>query len=301
MAKKKLLIFRFPGNGSERMECTDWVVRQCVGYKDSPDIEMLFPDRIQDTPIDMVRNNAVLKARKAGADYLVMVDNDIEPDYAVPGVCRDHRDLDPEQKQFLATSLAFMRRVEGPSIVAAPYCGPPPDESVYVFDWKFRSNVERPDFTGSIEMIDRNDAAHRVGIQQVAALPTGLMVIDMRAFDVNPKGPWFYYETACPSWSRKASTEDVTFSRDMSLCGVPIYCNWDSWAKHWKTVGVKKPMRAAADIVNPRIAKIVAQGYGRHERTEFPSQDIPAFPDWLPPSGLPVAPGTAKAPVVQVG
>lgn len=296
--KKKLLIHRFPGNGSERMECVNWLVNACVGYKDSPDIEVLFPRFRQDTPIDMVRNEAVLAARRLGADYLCLVDSDIEPDYQCGGFA-PAADFQPDAKQFLPSSLKFLRSLPGPAVVAAPYCGPPPAEYVYVFDWDWTGNVERPDFRGKIEMIPRNDAAHRTGFQQVAALPTGLMLIDMRVFDIVP-GPWFYYETDCPNWSRKASTEDVTFSRDCAMCRVPIYCNWDSWCRHWKTVGVGKPLRASMDIVNPRIAEIVAAGYRRDERVKFVGQDAPAWPDWLPQS-LPVGGASKKAPVVMVG
>ena len=299
--RKSLLIVRFPGDGTERQECVDWLVNCAWAWKDSPDIELLPPVRLKDTPIDMVRNLAVMKAKKMKADYLVMVDNDIEPDYQC-GRSGNTTDFNPEAKQFLASSIAFLEKLDRPAIIAAPYCGPPPESPVYVFDWEWTGDVEGDgDFKGKLAMIPRNDAAHRVGIQQVAAIPTGLVLIDMRVFETLP-APWFYYETATKEWTKKASTEDVTFSRDAAICGIPVYCNWDAWCRHWKSIGVGKPLRASVDIVHPKIQKIVAEGFQRGDRYSAVSTE-PEWPGWLTPgeTKIPVLGDSKKSPVVMVG
>ncbi|MEK0126623.1 hypothetical protein, partial [Bordetella pertussis] len=90
-------------------------------------------------------------------------------------------------------------------------------------------------------MYSRAEASQFTGIGEVAALPTGLIMYDMRIFDMlEPKDenskPWFYYEWADKYQSEKASTEDVSATRDMSLVGQqvlgysPVFCAWDSWA-----------------------------------------------------------------------
>jgi hypothetical protein len=113
-----------------------------------------------------------------------------------------------------------------------------------------QSENGNPDF--QLEMYDRHTAYKMAGIQECAALPTGLIMYDMRAFElteprsVNDK-PWFYYEWNNHYCSEKASTEDVTQTRDLSMAGVqklgynPLYCNWDAWAGHWKPKCVGKP------------------------------------------------------------
>jgi hypothetical protein len=84
----------------------------------------------------------------------------------------------------------------------------------------------------------------------------------MRCFDLteprcDSDKPWFYYEWADKYCAAKASTEDVTQTRDLSMVGTqklgysPVYCNWDAWAGHWKPKCVGKPqVLAAKDISN---------------------------------------------------
>ena len=104
----------------------------------------------------------------------------------------------------------------------------------------FARTASRTAFRFKVTNVSRFDAAERKGIQRAAALPTGLMLIDMRG--VKRLGDErFYYEWTDKTASAKASTEDVTFSRDLSLNGIKMYCNWDSWAGHWKSIRVAKP------------------------------------------------------------
>lgn len=127
-----------------------------------------------------------------------------------------------------------------PATIAAPYCGPPPHECVYVFRWASKSSGDaEPSFR--LEMFDRDDAARKTGIEEVAALPTGLILYDMRVFKTLPP-PWFKYEWTDQYETHKASTEDVYQTRNASLMGLPQFCTWDCWAGHIKTKTVTKPV-----------------------------------------------------------
>ena len=126
-------------------------------------------------------------------------------------------------------------------MIAAPYCGPAPVEEVYAFKWaQTETGGGNPNF--KVANYDRYDAAGYKGILPAAALATGLMLIDMRAVKRLPH-PRFYYEWTNEKQTHKASTEDVTFSRDLYLRGVPLYVNWDAWAGHHKLKLVPRPER----------------------------------------------------------
>jgi len=113
-------------------------------------------------------------------------------------------------------------------------------------------------------MYDRHTAVKMAGIQECAALPTGLIMYDMRVFELTePKSPedkpWFYYEWKDHFCADKASTEDVTQTRDSSLVGTqklgynPVFCNWDAWAGHWKPKCVGKPVFIDAKGVSQKM------------------------------------------------
>ena len=192
---------------------------------------------INTTPIDMGRNIAVENALAHRADYLLMIDSDMAPDLYVDVQGKPHPQH-PAAKRFFASSLDWMLGRPEPTVVAAPYCGPPPHENVYVFRWgNKRSGCPGPQF--GLEQYSRFEAAGLTGIQEAAALPTGLMLIDMRVF-AGWTPPWFYYEFN-RSCTEKQTTEDVAFSRDLLVRGFKGYCNWDAWAGHVKRVVVGKP------------------------------------------------------------
>jgi hypothetical protein len=155
------------------------------------------------------------------------------------------------------------------------------------------------------------------GIQHCAALPTGLIMFDMRAFDLTePKAKqaglldrlmapieqqfsdkvpvtlaqtrefaqrcldakqdaensWFYYEWTDQYQSEKASTEDVTATRDIASHGTlelgynPLRVNWDAWAGHWKVKCVDKPVRITSEDVNTKLIRAARNGQSRNMR-----------------------------------
>lgn len=198
-----------------------------------------------DTPITMERNRALSDAQENGIDFVFFLDTDTIPDLYV---------RESWAKPFWKSSFDFamdsLARKGLPTVVAAPYCGPSPHSCVYVFDWvNFRNPGLQPDGRDvacdfALEMVPRHEAANRRGIQPAAALPTGCMLIDMRA--VKPlKHPYFDYEWSDQRAIKKASTEDVYFTRNLNYVwadhGVVCFCNWDAWAGHVKQEIVGKP------------------------------------------------------------
>ena len=251
--------FSYGGNGgisSEVPDIREWMVPGVTELSKDPRVEAVRIWNLADTPITMTRNRSVLMAREYGIDFLVMVDSDMKPDMYVG---------QEGAKKFLQSSFDFLveHYAKGPAVVGAPYCGPPPNENVYVFRWQnLQSENANPDF--QLEMYDRNTAPKLAGIQECAALPTGLIMYDMRAFALTePKAegdkPWFYYEYTSKFQEDKASTEDVTMTRDLALVGIqklgynPVYCNWDAWAGHWKPKCVGKPMCVQSKDISGKL------------------------------------------------
>ncbi len=264
MKKYKLSIARFPGSGSERMETVGWLIKTIRQADKDPRIEDIHSIVVADTPITASRNKAVLQAKANGSDYLLMVDSDMRPDLPYPGA-----------KPFWDVAWEFMmeRREKEedhdefdsfpPATIAAPYCGPPPDECVFIFRWtSSQSDNPNPDFR--LELYDRDHAAIMSGIQEAAALPTGLILYDMRVFDVLPH-PWFRYEFD-EYESEKHTTEDVYQTRNASLLGLPQMVAWDSWAGHLKTKMVGKPNLVTRDHVHSSLVKAVKRGIDSTDR-----------------------------------
>jgi hypothetical protein len=230
-------------------------MKQGVEWYNDPRIHTLFTWQKDDTPITMSRNAAIEAAKECGADFVLMVDSDMCPDTPVAyGIAQ------PFWKSSFDFALA-QRAAGKPCCVGAPYCGPPPHENIYVFLWR---NVESncPDSVRNMALCQytRDDAARMTGIREVAALPTGLIIIDMQGMKrIAP--PYFYYEFNEPLQSKKQSTEDVTFTRDLSIRGVPQFCNWDAWAGHWKWKCVGKPEPITSAWVSDKIKQAVMSDF----------------------------------------
>lgn len=274
MTERKLdlafAFFSYGGNGgisSEHPDVRNWAVKTVAWCKQQNRIGEIYHCTISDTPITMSRNYAVERAKHCGADILVMVDSDMAPDIDLG--------YEPYVEPFFQSAFDFIhkRYDVGPTVVGAPYCGPPPHENVYVFRWaNWQNGSANPDMR--IEAYSREEAAVRSGFETVAALPTGLIAFDMRAFDlVDP--PYFYYEYTDKTESAKASTEDVTATRDIAMHGLlklgysPIFVNWSAWAGHWKPKCVDKPKLISADHVSSKYREAVLRGSKSHERLIF--------------------------------
>lgn len=267
MPKYRVMFARFPQHKHEDSECVDWLVQTAVDITKDERFALVghkpFPaagHRISDTPITMTRNQMFRIALGLKIDYLILVDSDMAPD-----LCLQDEHFDPRAKPFWQSSIEFMLQHHGPCVVAAPYCGPPPVENIYVFQWADQQS-DHPNADHQIVQYTREQAALMSGIVEAAALPTGLMIIDMRAIEML-EPPYTYYE-----WKNdllqdeKASTEDVAFTRDLSLLGVKQYCNWDAYAGHNKRKTVGKPRPICADMVAKKLHAGILSGRERGDR-----------------------------------
>jgi hypothetical protein len=227
-------------------------------------IEAFWEYEISDTPITMTRNRVIEVARKQGADILVMVDSDMHPDV--------HLKDDPFAKPFFETAFKeiYEHYDAGPLVIGAPYGGAPPHENMFVFTWSAKANMG-DESAFELRQYTREEAQEMLGLQECAALPTGLIAYDMRVFDCIEK-PYFQYEWSDDSASQKASTEDVQNTRDLSLGCIrkhgynPLRCAWSSWAGHYKVWCVKRPRKYTADDVSRNLANAVTRGLRRDER-----------------------------------
>ena len=274
--KVRLALFCYAGNGmysSIHPSIAGWLASSLAELSADQRVEGVDHVIYSDTPITMTRNLAVVEARRDKVDVLVMVDSDQQPDW--------HLDR-PGSKPFISSSFNFLyeRYQRGPHVVMAPYCGGPPQQVVFVFQWANWTD-EHPDQDMRLVKYGRKEASQLGGIQECAAGPTGLSMFDMRIFDVTEppdtddeerwKG-WFYYEYRDKYACQKGSTEDVTATRDMSLIGCrelgynPVYCNWDAWAGHWKPLCVGKPIPIASQQVSRRFRDGAVNGINRNEQ-----------------------------------
>lgn len=230
---------------------------------------------ISETPITMSRNMAVKNAQQGKYDLLLMIDSDLVPDLNLG--------LAPWAKPFWDTSFDFVyqRLLEGkPSVVAAPYCGPPPDpryggyENPYVFKWETFCTDDNKDQQGlRLIGLSRQEAflMRGTGIREAGALPTGLILYSMGAFDLM-QPPYFKYEWTDKTESQKGSTEDVYNTREISLAGCHkyghniVFCNHDAWAGHCKTKIVGTPDELTATHVSASFAKAVMGGMEADDR-----------------------------------
>lgn len=261
MPKYRILMAEFPGDCRTHQDTANWVGDTRLMWDRDPDIGRGNHGRWHKatTPVTSSRNMALAFAEREGYDYLLMVDNDVCPDlnYA-------------DAKPFWSSSWEFAKAHDGPCVIAAPYCGPPPFEMPYVFTWADQQ-TDDPNPNFQLNAYSRPHAATMRGIQRAAALPTGLMLIDMRGIR-KLRHPRFYYEwkedgPACEHCGVKkpgpqierASTEDVSFSRDLEASGVPIYCNWDAFAGHWKPKRVERPQVLPADVIPHQLQDRAAE------------------------------------------
>lgn len=268
-----IVFFNYGSNGGLRAEVPDirqWAVRTVLAAKSDPRIEEVLTHDISETPVTMSRNSAVLWAKQNRVDVLVMVDSDQAPDL--------YLGAEPEAVPFFETAFDFIyqRWGEVPTVIASPYCGPPPHpvhggtSLVYVFRWVEQGSYHR-DVDMKLEAVSRSEAEMLRGIHPAAALPTGLIMFSMDAFDL-VGNPVFYYEFegATPDArgpeASKASTEDVTATRDISLAGWNkfnrdvVFCAWSSWAGHWKPICVGRPVSIKADHVAKCLKDAVLRG-----------------------------------------
>lgn len=272
MAERKLSIyistFPYAGNStgsSLTWPTAVWLIQSMHRLKSEEKFTSrvgdVFLEAFADTPITMTRNAAVREAQSVGADILVMLDSDMQPD-CQPG--------DEDFVPFLdaAFDRIYSKYDEGPRVVGAPYMGTPPFENAFIFSWTKHGNGMESPF--ELRQYTREECIYLSGIQEAAALPTGLIMYDMRCFDLID-APYFSYEWTDNTESQKASTEDVQNTRDISLAGCrqlgynPVECAWSSWAGHLKNSCVRKPLVYTAKDVSENLANALSRPDSREK------------------------------------
>lgn len=306
-AKLKLDVFvGFPsygGNGgisSEHPDIREWFCETLIDMRADDRVGNVLTKTIGDTPVTYVRNRFVHLAEQNKCHLLLMVDSDQSPNKH-----RGEAWFKPFWKE--AFNFVYENYHKGPHVVGAPYCGPPNGtENVYVFRWE-NDGIRGDETQFRLDPYTRNEAAIMSGVQECAALPTGMILYDMRAFDlIRPSGKpksqvleeykrgeidlkqaefdlhegYFYYEWSDSYAHTKASTEDVTNTRDISMCGQvklgynPVHCAWDSWIGHWKPWNVGKPMRYGVESIGANFRRVVESGASAYEKiVEIPDID----------------------------
>ena len=291
--RMNLVIATYPygGNGAIASSYPDvgrWIGQTIAKAEKDERIGWVKELQYVDTPIPMVRNKTILDARSLGADLILMLDSDTIPD------CEIGEDKDALPFWETAFNECYSHWEKGPLCIAAAYCGPSPISCVYGFhhsSWNNAGEVNQPDI--SIEMYSRAHAEIMSGIQDAAAAATGCMLIDIRCFDLtdpkheyqrllkeygSPKiaesltSPWFYYEWTDIYNATKASTEDVTFSRNLAMASQEKlgYCcvkiAWQCWAAHVKQQIIRKPRSIKQDQVNEKYRTAVLENRKSNEQ-----------------------------------
>jgi len=233
--KFSVMFSRYPYGAKEHPAGTDWLINSIHTAATMPLVGRVDTRWILGTPITMLRNRSILYCIENEYDVLVMLDNDNIPD----------RDFFERAFHFY-----YANYEDFPSVIASPYCGPPPYENVYVFQWERYGN-DSPDDPHKLLGMNRNEVEHMTGIKPAVAVPTGCIFVDMRIFTgfggITLPPPWFFYEYEDEFQTKVKSTEDVVWSRNVSVLfktvlGLDVvYVDWDSWAIHIKTKAVEKP------------------------------------------------------------
>lgn len=220
--------------------------------KDHPRVDEVYISYCSGYPTDRVRNGAVADAKRNRHHFMLMLDDDMMPDI---GLSREYRD--PQAVGFFPSAIDFALSHDGPCCIGAPYTSSPPYQEVLVT--KQRTTI--PDLEDGLglrlDKFTRDEASQLAGIQRVAALPTGCLLIDLRAIDVLPP-PWFSYEYKdAPLNTAIASTEDTVFSRNLDWLGVPQYCHWSAWAGHHKDFVTQRPLQSPVTDIPQSIYKAI--------------------------------------------
>lgn len=272
--KVTVLIARLSYNGYERVEIANWLVQTALALHEHPRVANVFHKIQMGYPTPRVRNSVLKLCREKKIDFALMIDDDVVPDVHSPGrACGyDHLPMMRDQQNFLPSALDFALEHPGPCVIGAPYCAGPPEERVLVSRFREKEG-DNPNGAagGSLELtcFSRDEAADRTGFEMVSALPTGLILIDMRTLDAMA-APWFAYEFKDAHETELASTEDTVFSRNALYLGVPQYCAWSSWCAHLKVKPVGRPRKYPMAAVPAQVAQAVRDQIERERREARP-------------------------------
>lgn len=250
--KVKIAVAVFTYDGNMAHEIPDWFhATHTEVLAKHPRVDSVGFQTFEGYPVTRLRNKALHVAQSEGFDYLLMLDNDMVPD--VEGR------TDPKAVPFFPSALDFAMKT-GPCCVGAPYCAAPPRCDCIVMKWE---PVAAPHaiLPATMTRYSQREAALATGFEEVPALPTGCLLIDMRIMRALVP-PYFQYEYATGLEIELAATEDVVFTRNMSFIGIPQFVAWDSWAGHIKKQVIRKPRFVDPRTISKVIRKTLKVQYG---------------------------------------
>lgn len=208
---------------SEHPDICRWTAYNALKIKQTPGITGIKFYDVAASRILLCRNMAVDVAREWGCKYLMFVDPDMSPD------CYLGRD--PKAMPFWETSWSMLQQFPG-SVIAAPALQGAPDYAVNVFVLDPEQRATR--------RVTHEETMGRYGIEQVFAIGTGLMLIDMSVFD-RLKPPYFDDEYENQEKTRVFTSQDIYFCKMCNLAGIRVFANWYAWAGHYKQTMLGRP------------------------------------------------------------
>ena len=244
----RICLARPAGHKLESPDVGTYLVQWMNDLKNRPGAEDLDLFTVSNARIRMMRNMCVAHARQKQAHFLLFIDPDMGVDkYVQRGA--NGQVLDPNYALpfFPAAwdlALQHQKTNHPPAIYAAPYCATPPHEPVHVF---VRNE------TGKLVRLERDRASTLRGWHQVGACGTGLMLIDMRVFDVihRPNAPYFEDQYTDTTETKLRYSQDVDFCLRCGAAGIPVYVNFSCWCTHWQLAEVHRPGYKPAQEPDP--------------------------------------------------
>lgn len=215
-----ILLARIIRGGYERREIgfalslwTAQAIQMGVG------LEVLDVDQ---EPTPAARNQAVEVAKGREFDVLMMIDGDMIPNL---GFFQYVRGI------FKGDDMLAKMPENRHHVIGSPYCGGPPNYEVQA--------MSETAIVGKYERFPRELAAKLSGLDTCPLVGTGLIAIDVRAFDLI-KPPYFAY-TYSDEKQTLAGTEDFYFCDKLHRAGGRIMMAWDYWSQHSKEIPIGKP------------------------------------------------------------
>jgi hypothetical protein len=214
--KFNLYVGRPFGLGIEQPDVGDFMFELGVWAAKTPSVGDVVLYTAHSSRILMNRNMFAHDALKAGVDFLLMIDPDMRPDL--------YRDR-PGMQRFMVSS--WQHALENPgSVIGAPAVGGSPKYDTNVFI----AGEEHARRMTHAEVLERQ---RNPCIEQVHAIGTGLILIDMLVFR-RLAIPFFDDVYENPEKTKLAKSQDVVFTEACTKAGFPVWCNHYAWAGHHK-------------------------------------------------------------------
>lgn len=211
----------------EHPDVRRWAVAASLILNASPVVGRVHMFDVCSSRIILNRNTTIQAAKKRNCRWVLMCDPDMSPDVYAGSI--------EGQREFLLPSLAWARlwyhqHGRGCVVGAPASCGPP----------SFKLNIFGITAEGEMKQLEENDLPAEPSFEAIAAIGTGLILIDMKVFDHLPV-PYFNDEYRDREMTQVATGQDIYFGRECNRHGISVFANWYSWAGHWKTCCLGRP------------------------------------------------------------